>query len=73
MKNAAAENFNMIPGWTKTLDFAAKHKMTVMLEEGRQTPHIANNPEKLKELEQVIEKVKNHLDLDATTCLMNLR
>lgn len=60
MKNAAAENFNMIPGWTETLDFAAKHNMTVMLEEGRLTPHIANSPEKLKELEQVIEKVKNH-------------
>ncbi len=62
---AATENFNMIPAWRETLDFAAKHKIKIMLEHGLLTPKIANDPDKLKELEQLILQVKDHPALES--------
>ncbi len=64
VKNASNENFNMIPASEEALDFAAKHNIKVMLEHGRLTPTIASDPEKLNELVQVIERVKDHPALE---------
>lgn len=55
----------MIPAWLETLDFAQKHNIKVMLEHGLLTPHIANDANKLQELAQLIDSVKQHPALES--------
>lgn len=64
MQTASDQSFNMIPAWEETLAFAQKHNMKVMLEHGRLTPTIANDQQKLDELGQVIDRVKNNPALE---------
>lgn len=60
VKNSAAENFNLIPNAEETLDLAQKNRIKVMLEHGRLSPNVAGDPVQLKELGEVIDRVKNH-------------
>jgi hypothetical protein len=65
VKTANDEAFNLIPNAQETLDAAAKQGIKIMLEHGRLTPNIADDPAKLQELANVIEQVKNHPALEA--------
>lgn len=62
---ASKEDFNLIPASQEALDLAEKNGLRVMLEHGRLTPNIADDPEKLNELAQVIAQVKDHPALEA--------
>lgn len=65
IKNASRENFNMIPAWEQTLDYASKHGMKVMLEHGLLSPETVRSEVKLKELDGLIERIKGHPALEA--------
>lgn len=62
---AASENFNMIPASEEALPFAAKHNLRVMLEHGLLTPDTAHSPEKLQQLDMLVDRVKNNPALEA--------
>jgi hypothetical protein len=63
-QRASSESFNMIPAAEESLEFATKCGIKLMLEHGRLTPSIANDPAKLDELAHVIDRVKNHPALE---------
>lgn len=65
IERASNEHFNLIPAWIETLDFADKHGMKVMLEHGLLHPDTAYSAEKLKQLDELVDRVKNHPGLGA--------
>jgi hypothetical protein len=65
MINAKNENFNLVPAWIEALDFAEKHGIKVMLEHGLLHPETAYSKEKLEQLDELIDKVKDHPALGA--------
>ena len=62
---ATSEHFNMIPASEEALPIAAKHNVKVMLEHGLLTPATARSEEKMKELDAVIDRVKDNPALGA--------
>ena len=62
---AKNENFNFVPAWIETLDFAEKQGIKVMLEHGLLHPDTAYSEEKLKQLDALVDKVKDHPALGA--------
>lgn len=65
ISRANKEHFNLIPAWIETLDFAEKHGIKVMLEHGLLHPETAYSAAKLKQLDELVDKVKNHPALGA--------
>lgn len=63
--NAKSQCFNLIPAWQETLDFAQKHNVKIMLEHGLLHPTTVHSAEKLKQLDGLISKLKNHPGLGA--------
>lgn len=59
IRRAASEHFNMIPAPEEALPIAAKHGVKVMLEHGLLTPSSAKSEVKLKEIDGLIDRLKN--------------
>ena len=62
---AASEHFNLVPASEEALPIAAKNNVMVMLEHGLLTPSTARSEEKMKELDTVIDRVKDNPALGA--------